>query len=285
MIREDLYKTASGEFNVLTDDVLGPEIKLNILKVNSKSAKHVQQSIATEIPFTIVANKTELATTLCTPTNLDELICGFLYSSGFINSASEIHKCRIDTKHWMAQITIKDTPDTSVLNKRLLTPGCGKGVMYANTTELSARLPIQTDISITQEQISNLSHWLQHVSPLYRSTGAIHTAALSMHGETPATSFDDIGRHNAIDKVIGKGLIDGVDFSSCMIVTSGRVSSEILHKVKRCGCPVIVARGAPTHQTVLRARDMGVTIIGFARSGSFAVYSCEERVALKTLTF
>jgi len=265
---------------VADGDDLGPTVELDVLKVGRDGSAWVKQSVATEVPFTIVANDVEVATMLCTPTHLNELVHGFLHSSGFIKSASEVHRCNIDTKRWMARVDIEHTPDTSIVDKRLLTPGCGKGVMYANATELSARLPIESKLSIASKQISDIAHWLQHVSPLYRSTGGIHAAALSIAGETPTDCIDDIGRHNAVDKVIGRGLIDAVDFSACIIVTSGRVSSEILHKSKRCGCPAIIARGAPTHQTVLRARDMGVTIIGFARGGEFRVYSREERISV-----
>ncbi|NQT92289.1 MAG: formate dehydrogenase accessory sulfurtransferase FdhD [Lentisphaerae bacterium] len=90
--------------------------------------------------------------------------------------------------------------------------------------------------------------------------------------------MDDIGRHNAVDKVIGWALKNERDLSQLWLITSGRVSSEILHKAARAGMAAIVARGAPTHQAVLRAKEAGITVIGFARGSGFTVYSGEERV-------
>ncbi len=90
--------------------------------------------------------------------------------------------------------------------------------------------------------------------------------------------MEDIGRHNAVDKVIGAGLMTSCDFSNTVVVCSGRTSSEILHKARRCGMPIILSRGAPTHQTILLALEMNMTVIGFARGNGFTVYSHAERV-------
>ena len=92
--------------------------------------------------------------------------------------------------------------------------------------------------------------------------------------------MDDIGRHNAVDKIIGRSLMNAVDFSRTMLISTGRISSEILHKVKRTGIPIVLSRGAPTHQTVLMAREMGVTVIGFARGENFTVYANSDRVIM-----
>jgi FdhD protein len=90
--------------------------------------------------------------------------------------------------------------------------------------------------------------------------------------------MDDVGRHNAVDKVVGRALLEGMDLSRCALLCSGRTSSDMLHKAKRAGIPVSVSRGAPTHQAVLQARSMGVTVVGFARGTSMTVYSHPERI-------
>jgi FdhD protein len=171
-------------------------------------------------------------------------------------------------------------PDPDIIAKRVYTSGCGRGVMYGSLSEAAARLPLTTELVIGRSQVVAAAQWLQHSSTLYKSAGGIHTAALSPSGELPDEPVDDIGRHNAVDKVIGMGLIRETDFSNAVLLGSGRISSEILHKARRCGIPIIVARGTPTHQTVLRARDMGVTIVGRARGAGFTVYSHGERIDL-----
>jgi FdhD protein len=94
----------------------------------------------------------------------------------------------------------------------------------------------------------------------------------------PDLLIDDIGRHNAVDKIIGHAFLHRLDFSKSVLLSTGRTSSEILHKTKRAGIPIVLSRGAPTHQTILLAREMGVTVASFGRSGSITVYSSRDRV-------
>lgn len=264
--------TTQGDF--------GPSVPMQVVRVKRNSIERTDQPIATEIPFTISANGTEIVTLLCSPSELRELTTGYLYTSGLIAKASDVLEYSCDTKRWLADISLARDPDPKILEKRLYTSGCGKGVMYASIAEVSSRRPIETDLTVTREQVTEVAIWLQRCSELYRETGAVHTAALSVEGAIPQIWCDDVGRHNAVDKVIGTALADGIDLSRCVMVSSGRTSSEILHKAKRANISVSISRGAPTHQTILRARDMGVTIVGFARGGGFTVYSHEKRVAL-----
>jgi len=262
------------------NEELRPSTQLSVIKVTSSSVITNEEAIATEIPVTIMAGQTEIATQQCSPSYLRELIYGFLFTAGFIGSAGDIKSCVIDEIKWVAHLEMDEIPDPELLSKRIYTSGCGKGVTFAHLSEAAARLPLQSDLTITKQQVNSLARWLQHTSELYKSTRGIHTAALSVGGNEPEEAIDDIGRHNAVDKVIGSGLLADVDFSKTVMICSGRISSEILHKTKRCGIPIIIARGGPTHQTVLRARDMGTTVVGFARGGSFTIYANESRIII-----
>jgi FdhD protein len=175
-------------------------------------------------------------------------------------------------------VELREEPDVELFRKRLHTSGCGKGVMYASAVEVASRHPLKSELSVPAERILDLIDGLQGRSKLHKRTGGVHSAALSVAGAPPDVDLDDIGRHNAVDKVIGDALLRGLDLSRCVLVNSGRVSSDILHKAKRAGIPVVVSRGAPTHQSVLRAREMGVTLIGFARGRNFNIYSHPDRV-------
>jgi len=259
-------------------DQLGPSAPVSVVRFRDGAFTTVEQIVATEVPLTILANDVEVATLLCTPSNLKELAAGFLFTSGVINIAAQLLDCRIDTVRWTAECTVDRTPDPALFNKRLYTSGCGRGTMFASAVELAGRHPIESAQTVAAAHIHDLAVWLQHCSSLYRETGGIHSAALSAAGATPAGAFDDIGRHNAVDKVIGAGLLAGTDFSTVVLICSGRTSSEILHKVRRAAIPIAIARGAPTNQTVLKARDMGITVVGFARGGGFTVFSHPERI-------
>jgi FdhD protein len=253
---------------------------MDVVRVRGGEASQVSQAIAAEIPFTIKTDTVEIATLLCSPLDLKELAYGYLYTSGFIGDASELRTISVDTQRWVATVSLAREPDPGILARRLYTSGCGKGVMYANVAEIASRKPLESSLRIKAAQIAEMATWLQHCSALYRETGAVHTAALSDGGAQPHMQADDVGRHNAVDKVIGRALLAGSDFARGVLISSGRTSSEILHKAKRAGIAIIISRGAPTHQTVLRARDMGVTVVGFARGGQCTVYSHEERVGI-----
>lgn len=258
----------------------GPSVEMDVVKLKNGKVIKTGDNIATEIPFTINANETEIATLLCSPVNLKELTYGFIYTSGFIKSIKEIRSFSMDTAQWTASVELENMPEHSLMEKRLYTSGCGKGILYSSITEIAYRQTIENDMTINSSQVTSITKWFQHCSGLFQKTGAVHTAALSIKGCNPEIFFDDVGRHNAVDKVIGKALMDGIDFSEAILVSSGRTSSEILQKARACGIAINISRGAPTHQTVLRARDMGITVIGFARSINFTIYSNEERIIM-----
>ena len=265
----------------MADDHLDGFADFDVISVRNGTAAETRQSVATEVPCTIVVNDSEVATIMCTPTHFKEFAVGYLYTSGMINSAHEVTGFSCDEKRWRLDVTTTKEIDFDLLGKRVYTSGCGRGVMYSNVIMLSSRHPLETQFQVTKECVSHCVKWLLSCSSLYKETRGVHTAALSIDGELPAFYRDDIGRHNAVDKVIGRSLMDDADFSRSILISTGRISSEILHKVKRTGIPIVLSRGAPTHQTVLMAREMGVTVIGFARGGSFIVYANTDRVTLE----
>jgi FdhD protein len=262
----------------MTTDGFGPHVEFEAVRFKNGTRETVRVPVATEVPCTFVINGAEAATLLCSPTHLREFTVGFLFSSGMIHAVDEMQDYGCDPATWRIDVTLKHPVDFELLGKRMYTSGCGKGVLYANVMALSLRHPIESDFSSPAAFVLSCNRWLQTCSELYRVTHGIHTAALSQSRAMPDMFIDDIGRHNAVDKVIGHGLINGAAFDRSVLMSTGRVSSEILQKVKRCGIPIVLSRGVPTHQTVLMARDMGITVVGFARGGSFTVYSHWNRI-------
>ena len=257
---------------------LAPYVELEAQRVKADGIVTAPISVASEIPYTIIINEQELATMLCTPDHLEELAYGFLYTSGIINDREDITSFALDRQQWIGYVTLQHMPDFALLSKRIYTSGCGKGVMYSSYMELASRRPINTAARFTKGDIQSGMHFLLQCSELYKRTGSIHTVALGISGELPHRVYDDIGRHNALDKVIGKALLNVENFSESILFCTGRISSEMLHKAKRCNIPVIVSRGAPTHQAVLRARSMGITLAGSVRVSGFILFSHPERI-------
>ncbi|MCP3942341.1 MAG: formate dehydrogenase accessory sulfurtransferase FdhD [Desulfobacteraceae bacterium] len=234
--------------------------------------------VAAEIPLTFVVNDHEIATLMCTPSHLKAYAYGFLFTSGLIKGVEDILAYECDEKKWRVDILIKNFVDPQLLGQRVYTAGCGKGVIYTSMVELSSRHPIDSQIRINGEDIITAMHWLQGCSSLHKQTGGVHSAAISKNGTLPQFHIDDIGRHNAVDKIIGTLLLDRTINKNLVLLTTGRISSEILHKARRFSIPVLASRGAPTHQSVLLAKEMGITIAGFIRRTNFVVFSHPERI-------
>jgi len=259
-------------------NTLGMAGEFEVVRYRQAQFEEGTATVAAEIPLTLFLNGTEIATLSCSPDDLREFATGFLFSNGFISSASEVTAFTVDKKKWLAEIDITHTPDPQLLSKRLFSSGCGKGVMFSNLIEMAQRKPITTTTSIKADTLISLMKWLQSSSPLHKSSGGVHTAALSENGGTPRIFFDDVGRHNAVDKVIGSRILENGTFNTTILLVSGRISSEILFKARRCEIPIITSLGSVTHQTILLARSMKLTIIGFARGSSFTIYSNPERI-------
>jgi len=262
----------------MTEETLEASTEFEILRVKGGVAETLTQSIATEVPCTIVLNGREAVTAMVTPTFLKEFAVGHLFTAGIINAVSDVTGYHCDETKWRLDVETAREVDLELLGKRIYTSGCGKGVMYANVIELSSRHPLATGPEVRAEVLVADMKWLLSSSKLFQATHGVHSVAVSIEGELPGLLIDDIGRHNAVDKIVGHGLLHGLDFSKCVLLSTGRVSSEILHKAKRAGIPIVLSRGAPTHQTVLLAREMGVTVASYGRAGGITVYSGLDRV-------
>ncbi|WP_022665452.1 formate dehydrogenase accessory sulfurtransferase FdhD [Desulfospira joergensenii] len=260
------------------DNELGEMIPHTITRYRNHSLKEEQTHVAAEVPLTFEVNDREIATLMCTPSHLKAFACGFLFTSGFIKAADDILGMDLDRKKWRMEIRVRDLMDPDLLGKRVYTSGCGKGVMYTSMMELSGRHPIESSVRIPGEDIIRTMGWLQKCSTLHNTTGGVHSAAVSVNGALPGFHIDDIGRHNAVDKIIGTLLMEGTDCSNIVLATTGRISSEILHKARRLDIPILASRGAPTHQSVLLAEEMGITIAGFVRRTNFAVFTHARRI-------
>jgi FdhD protein len=128
--------------------------------------------------------------------------------------------------------------------------------------------------------IRRLLSTFRNISALYLETGGVHSAALS-DGKDILFFSEDIGRHNAVDKLIGKAFLQSVPIEDKVLLTSGRVTSEIMTKAARNRFPVLISRAAPSCMAISYAEDMGITLIGFARGERMNIYSWPNRIAME----
>lgn len=251
-----------------------PSKSYNILRINKDSVKDEEDLIILEYPFTIFIDDEEIITLLCSPKSLEYLAIGFLYSEGFIESYSAIKNIQIDEDKGSAYINlnIRKTFNEKLQGKRTITSGCGKGTVFYNVLDSFKSKKITNTIDIKSNEIVDLMRSFNKDSELFNSTGGVHACAIcNEHG---IIYFEeDIGRHNALDKVLGKALVENMDLSDKIILTSGRISSEMLIKAAKRGIPVVVSRSAPTSLAVDMARELNITLVGFVRGEKMNIYS------------
>lgn len=251
---------------------------LEILKIQGETRNWAVEGITEEIPLTVEVGGEELATLLCSPDHLGNLVTGFLFTSGIIPDLASLKSLVIDTGRFNASVEIEgDLSD--FLFKRIYTSGCGKGVIFHNPMDVMQKNRLDDGFAIEASRISDLMKEFVKGSPEHSRTRGVHSGALASR-ERILIFRDDIGRHNALDKVIGEALEQGLDFSDKIMLTTGRISSEILSKVLRCRIPVIAALGSPTNQGVKLARVTGLTLISHVRGSNMDVYSGETRLIL-----
>jgi len=259
-----------------TDERIG---KIEITVYSDKGREKKEDLIVEELPLTIYLNEDEIATLLCTPQDLKYLAVGFLFSEGILNSKEEVKNIILDERKGLAWVEADKDKDfvKKLINKRLITSGCGKGASFYSVADSILSQKIKSDLSISFKQVLSLAQELQDRSELYKSTGGVHSAALCTEDKV-VLFCEDIGRHNAIDKIFGKCLLTDMALNDKIIISSGRVSSEILLKVAKRSIPILISRSAPTKMAVGLAEKLGITLIGFARGKRMNVYANEYRV-------
>jgi FdhD protein len=252
-----------------------------ILRVVGDHVEGLIDEVASELPLRLVLNNEPLVTLLCTPAELEELTVGFLLSEGLLRDKSSIKTLKVDEREAVVRIELSDLPaDFSTLfEKRTISSGCGKGVTFTNE-RLSTDSRIEAkDRLMSLDDIRRLLRSFRNISALYLETGGVHSAALS-DGKEILFFSEDIGRHNAMDKLIGKAFLRNISIENKILITSGRVTSEIVTKAGRNRFPILISRAAPSCMAISYAEDMGITLIGFARGDRMNIYTWPNRIAL-----
>ena len=249
-----------------------------ILRFTREGRSSIKDEVARELPVTIILNNQELVTMLCSPKNLDYLVVGFLSSEGFLKSKDEIKKIVVDDERGVVRLETVENKEFAqdVLFKRIISSGCGRGASFYSTADAGSQ-KVESRMEISTDEVFALVNEFQHGSQLYLATHGVHSAALCDRKSILIFS-EDIGRHNAIDKIFGKCLLENIPTDNRVVITSGRITSEILHKVAKRGIPIIISISAPTNMGVRLADDLGITLISSVRGKRMSVYTNEWRI-------
>ncbi|SRR6056297_136472 len=254
--------------------------KYQITKVNKNHPEKVKDIVIKEQPLTIFVNGYELVTLMTLPDKLKELTVGFLASEGILQNISELKYFQFSHQKTIVRVNLNQEIDISLFKKRTLTSGCGKGVTFSNLKDCGAANISANNFTVLSNSINNLMTEMQKSAELFEQTGGTHTAALS-NGEKLLYVIEDIGRHNTIDKIIGKAYLEETNLQNKLILTSGRVSSEIIIKVIKQKIPILISRSAPTSTAIEIAKEKDITLIGFTRGKRYNIYNDLQRVKFK----
>ncbi len=253
--------------------------RVSIQRIIKEDKKDTEDIVTKELPLTIILNNRELVTLLCSPTDLKYLAIGFLASEGLLKGKDEIKKIMVDDQRGVVRVETEEgnEPASELLFKRLITSGCGRGASFYNAVDVRGGMKIRSQTVLSPLEAFALVKDFQRRSLIYKTTGGVHSAALC---DTKGILFfsEDIGRHNAIDKIFGECLLRSIPTDDHIVITSGRISSEILLKVSKRNIPILISKSAPTDLSVRLADDLGVTVIGFVRGERMNVYTNGWRV-------
>lgn len=233
-------------------------------------------SVVSEFPLQLIVNGREIATLIGSPHDLRFLVAGFLRLQGFVSSLQDFEMFSVCEEFGTANVRIKgELPERL---KPVLTSGCGTGITFTLPDVIrAAPTGVPSHSRRTPDQIFSLMNELSRKADHYRSHGGIHSAAIGRGGALELYA-EDLGRHNTFDRIAGEALFKGIDMSGAELVTSGRVSTEMVAKASLMGISVIASRTSPTDMAIKLCDQAGICLVGYVRGGSFTVYSHPEMI-------
>ncbi len=237
-----------------------------------------ERPVVQEYPLRLTVNDRELATLIASPHKLNFLVAGFLRNQGFISTLDDILTLGVCDDFGAARVRI-----TGAVPERLtptLTSGCGTGIAFNfQPAEGASTASVADRKSYSPAAVFELMKGLARQADQYRSHGGIHSAAIG-DGRSLLLYAEDLGRHNTIDRIAGEALFKGIELKGKMLVTSGRVSTEMVAKAARLGIALIASRTSPTDMAIRMCEQAGITLVGYLRGESFEVYAHPQGIAL-----
>jgi FdhD protein len=248
-------------------------VKRKVIKIVGPVSEETEDIVAAERQIVISVNDKKVLSLYCTPTMIKEFVVGFFLNEGIIKGHFCADAITIQYGEDMA-INVNIPADGEVSTEGMVrTSGCIGGITFDRKEYKQA----SEGFSITSDKLKALFKEFNRKATLFQETGCMHSAAIS-DGKKILVVAEDIGRHNAVDKVIGRCIIENIPMEDKMMLVSGRLSSEIVSKCARWGIPVIVSRTSPTSYAVEIAETANITLVGFVRGNRLNIYSNRHRV-------
>ncbi|NOZ00189.1 MAG: formate dehydrogenase accessory sulfurtransferase FdhD [Chloroflexi bacterium] len=258
-----------------------PYVTIQFERYSQGKSETVTGKTIAETPVTLTVNNEAWLTFMCTPIQLEALAVGFLYNERLIDAADEIADVRVCEHGDNVDVWLTHNVDRPT--KWARTSGCTGGRTAIQPSEERAPVFSSNGPTLEPKLIGQLLDLLFDTQGLYGKTGGVHTSILS-DGEQAIFVSEDIGRHNTLDKLAGLCLLEDVWPKRRILLTTGRISSEMLQKAARISAPIVISRTSPSSLSVQMAQHRGITLIGYARRNAFNVYAHPERILQPTVT-
>ena len=251
-----------------------PEVKIvQFQKFRSGKGQDSEGELIVEKPVDLYVNGMLWITFMCTPTMLKELVVGFLFNEGVIDSAGQVLEYHICDNQEIIDIWLSHPAEKPKEWKR--TSGCTGGYTALDLDNLT--MQVSEGVAIKAERVRQLVETLFESQDLYKKTGGVHTSILT-DGDQVLISAEDVGRHNSLDKIAGMYLLGDKKFDEKILLSTGRISSDMLQKAARIGAALVISRTSPTSMSVELAERWGITLIGYARRDRFNLYTHPNRI-------
>jgi len=238
----------------------------------------LDKRIANELRLEMFVNGRRLVAMNCSALGVNELVLGFLWLEQIIDSVDDVDLIKLCLDDRLVEVKLhRDIDFAAYERRRTITSGCGGGVTFADLMEARAIAPLTGGPGVEPRRLFELMAALYQGASWYRASGGLHAGALS-DGERLLVEVEDLGRHNCVDKIAGRCLLEKIDPAGRILLSTGRMSSEMVVKAARMGVPMVVSRTSPTDLSVELAAAMGITLVGYVRADRMNVYTHAERL-------
>jgi FdhD protein len=242
--------------------------------VDGSKPRDIEGEIVEEGLACISVNGDELVTFMCTPFDLDKLALGFLYNEGIINGLDDVRQLHVSKATTCVDVWLRDM-NFKRPSRAIVTSGCGGGVTFDDLS--GQHEPLISDLTANPAQLADLMQQMHLGAASYKRARGIHTAALA-DGDQVLLQVEDVGRHNCLDKLCGAALQQGVQTEGKILMSSGRISSEMINKSRRLQTPIVCSRTSPTSLSVALAEAWNMSIVAYVRNKGMRIYTHPERV-------
>ena len=242
------------------------------------SGQPIDLPVVTEKPLTIYLNRQEIVTAMTLGDRPQQMAVGFLYNQNMLQHGDKI--TAIDYDEELSVVIVRTAHETNYeakLQKKIRTSGCAQGTVFGDIMDRFDKIKLNPDMRISTRQLMHLSKAINTAPSLYLTAGAIHGCVLCT-ADKPLIYVEDIGRHNAVDKIAGYMFMDNIASEDKLFYTTGRLTSEMVIKTVLMGISVLVSRSGFTEAGVRLARQAGLTLIGRAKGSRFVALSGQQRI-------